>query len=46
MPDEYCLIIYERLPISISIEEGLDRLQSRYYEGRLADFEPLYSGSS
>jgi hypothetical protein len=39
--ETYGLIIYERLPINISVEEGLRRSQSRYYEGKLADFQPL-----
>jgi hypothetical protein len=43
--EDYGLIIYERLPVNVSVEDGLHRSQSRYYEGRLADFEPLEDGS-
>lgn len=38
--DALGLIIYEQLPIQISVEEGLRGIRTRYREGKLSDFEP------
>jgi hypothetical protein len=38
--DTYGLVIYERLPINITVQDGLRRPHTRYFEGRLSDFEP------
>jgi hypothetical protein len=43
--DEFGLIVYEQLPISLSVEEGLRGVRSRYTTGRLQDFQPWESSS-